>query len=135
MNSEVMNMIVKGVITIAVALITGFVIPFIKSKIGTEKYSQIATWVNTFVRCAEQIFITASGEEKLAKVTEWTETKLKELGITLSATDIRALIEDAVQEMNEIKTYDIIDDSDIEYINCLHDGCEEDDDEDEILDV
>lgn len=135
MKTEIINMIVTSIVSIATTLVLGCVIPYIKSKVGTEKFAQISSWVDIFVRCAEQIFTTATGEEKLAQVMEWSEAKLKDIGVTLSIEDIRALIEDSVQKMNEIKTYDIIDDADVEYINCLGDNCDCDDEDEEAIDV
>lgn len=101
MDNELVMNIIRLVIMILCGVITTFIVPYIKSKIGTEKLTQIMSWVDIFVRAAEQIVEgSGKGEEKLTLVTTWVKEKAATLGVTLTDDDIRVLIEDAVNVLN-----------------------------------
>lgn len=85
--------IVEAVVALIAALITAFVIPWIKQKISKEKLEKITMWVEIAVEAAEQ-FYTGSGRgaEKKAYVVEFLNTK----GYTLDPESLDNLIEAAV---------------------------------------
>jgi len=94
------NAIVKAVITIIVAAVTGVVIPvlreWITAKIGEEKTKALLTWAAVAVNAAEQLFTNAgAGVEK----KNYVITFLKDKGFNVSA-DVEAAIEAAVYDMN-----------------------------------
>lgn len=84
------------------ALVTAFLIPWIKSKMSTEKQVQLAHWIGVAVEAAEQI-ITGSGKgaEKKAYVVAILAEKGYILDVENVATDIDALIEAAVYQLKE----------------------------------
>lgn len=89
--------IVEAVAALIAAVITAFVVPYIKSRTTTNQQQQINAWVRVAVAAAEQIYVgSGRGEEKKAYVLNW----LAERGITLDASRIDALIEAAVYELN-----------------------------------
>ncbi len=88
--------LVHAIIVIAVALASAYLIPFIKSKVETEKLSQIMVWVDTLVACAEQIFERNQGAEKKAYVMERIKLILAQHKLTLDLDAIDNLIEAAV---------------------------------------
>jgi len=92
-----MTVICEGVLTIAVAVITGLVIPYVRSKTTSTQQAEIVAWVKIAVTAAEQIYTgTGLGEKKKAYVENW----LKEHGVTVDSEKLNALIESAVLEMN-----------------------------------
>lgn len=89
--------IVEAVAALIAAVITAFVVPYIKSRTTTNQQQQINAWVRVAVAAAEQIYVgSGRGEEKKAYVLNW----LAERGITLDTSRIDALIEAAVYELN-----------------------------------
>lgn len=90
--------IVNAVITLVVAAISAFLIPWIKSKIETEKLNQIMSWVTIAVEAAEQIYRESGmGAKKKAYVLDFLAKK----GITLDVDSIDAMIESAVLDLKQ----------------------------------
>ena len=88
--------LVQAVVTLAAALITSFLIPFIRSKVTTEKLANIQLWVTVAVEAAEQLYSgSGRGAEKKAYVVEFLNSK----GFTLDTDSIDKLIESAVLEL------------------------------------
>lgn len=89
--------IVNAVITLIAAIITTFLIPWIKGKIDAAKLAQIVEWVGIAVRAAEQIYKESGmGEKKKQYVLDFLASK----GFTLDPDSINAMIEAAVKELN-----------------------------------
>ena len=89
--------IVNAVITLIAAIVTTFLIPWIKSKIDAAKLAQIVEWVGIAVRAAEQIYNESGmGEKKKQYVLDFLASK----GFTLDSNSINAMIEAAVKELN-----------------------------------
>ena len=62
--------IMQAVISLAAILISIYLIPFIKQKLGAEKLDKVLTWVETLVACADQIYQRHEGEAKKQYVIE-----------------------------------------------------------------
>lgn len=91
--------IVESIITLAVALVTAFLIPYIKGKISEEKYAEIQTWVTVAVEAAEMIYVgTGRGAEKKEYVLQFLAKK----GYSLDIDSLEALIEAAVLGIQEV---------------------------------
>lgn len=89
--------IVNAVIALIAAIITTFLIPWIKSKIDAAKLAQIVEWVGIAVRAAEQIYNESGmGEKKKQYVLDFLADK----GFTLDPNSINAMIEAAVKDLN-----------------------------------
>ena len=89
--------IVNAVIALIAAIITTFLIPWIKSKIDAAKLAQIVEWVGIAVRAAEQIYNESGmGEKKKQYVLDFLASK----GFTLDPDSINAMIEAAVKNLN-----------------------------------
>lgn len=89
--------IVNAVIALIAAIITTFLIPWIKSKIDAAKLAQIVEWVGIAVRAAEQIYNESGmGEKKKQYVLDFLASK----GFTLDPDSINAMIEAAVKDLN-----------------------------------
>ena len=68
--------IMEAIIALVVAVITAFVIPWLKGKIDADKLEQIKLWVTVAVEAAEQLYNgTGRGEEKKAYVVKFLQGK------------------------------------------------------------
>lgn len=92
--------IVIAFVSMVFAIIGIFLIPFVKSKVGEEKFKDISKWVKIAVNAAEQIYNESGmGEVKKEYVLEF----LKKRGITMDIDSIDALIESEVYKLNSSK--------------------------------
>lgn len=90
--------IMEAIIALVVAVITAFVIPWLKGKIDADKLEQIKLWVTVAVEAAEQLYNgTGRGEEKKAYVAKF----LQEKGFTIDPDSLDKLIEAAVFNLPE----------------------------------
>lgn len=90
--------VIEAVAALIAALITAFLVPYIKSRTSAQQQEEINAWVKIAVSAAEQIYSgSGRGAEKKAYVLNW----LKEHNITLDESKIDALIEAAVYELNQ----------------------------------
>lgn len=90
--------IISSFISLILAVLTAFIIPWIKSKIDLEKLDRAREWAEIFVTAAEQMYIgTGRGEEKFNYVAD----ELAKKGIYLDPDEIEALIESKVFGINK----------------------------------
>lgn len=91
-----LTQIITAVITLILACVSAFLIPYLKSKFSAEQFSNIMMWVNIAVEAAEMIYVGADrGEEKKQYVIDFLNSK----GFTLNTAEIENLIEAAVLEL------------------------------------
>jgi LL-H family phage holin len=103
MNENLFNVLIL-VIPILGAIITGFVIPLLKAKLGTEKLATITTWVTYAVKCAEMIFLgDKQGEEKKQYVIDFLTNMFNKKKVVITEEQLEVLIEAAVKELNLAK--------------------------------
>ena len=89
--------IIGAVISLILAVVSTFLIPFIKQKFDAQKLEKWKSLVEIAVTAAEQIYNTSkAGTEKKDYVRAW----LNEKGITYDEKTIDALIESAVNKLN-----------------------------------
>lgn len=102
MTNDLFVKIVSGIITILIAVITGFLIPWIKSKISVAKFDKITYYISMAVRCAEQIYTVEQWEQKKQYVTNYiTDLCNNTFMLSLSSKDIDVLIEGAVNQIKK----------------------------------
>lgn len=90
--------VISAIITLIVALITTFLIPYIKVKIDKEKLEKMESWVKIAVQAAEKIYKeSGQGEKKKAYVMAY----LKEKGYKVDIDTLNNLIESAVLELDK----------------------------------
>ena len=90
--------IINAIITLAAAVITAFVIPWIKSKTTAAQRNEIEAWVKIAVTAAEQIFKeTGTGQQK----KEYVLNFLAEKNLRIDSESLDLMIESAVISMNE----------------------------------
>lgn len=89
--------ILQAVITLAVAVLTTFLIPWIKRKIGLDNMDEFLCWVEIGVAAAEQIFTSDQYKEKKNYVVKF----LLEKGYQMEESDIENAIESAVLKLHK----------------------------------
>ncbi len=90
-----LTQIILAVITLISAVLTGFVIPWLKNKLTDHQYDTLATLVRVGVFAAEQLFTSDMWKEKKQYVVDL----LEENGYKVDVTAIDALIEATVREL------------------------------------
>jgi hypothetical protein len=77
------------------ALITTFVLPYIKQKLSDEKRQKLIFWIETAVKAAEQLYGSKAGQQKKEYVVAFLLSK----GIVADIDEVTALIESEVYKL------------------------------------
>jgi uncharacterized protein with FMN-binding domain len=89
--------ILEAIITLVVAIVTGVLVPYIKSKTTAEQQTVLTALVKAAVTAAEQIYTgSGRGQEKKAYVLSW----LADRGVTVDEDKLNALVESEVYALN-----------------------------------
>jgi hypothetical protein len=94
--------VLQIVVSVAAALITAFLLPWLKAKIGEESWARLVEVVRVAVRAAEKAY--EDEENNLVRQTakyEYVLSFLAEKGIDLSESELDALVNSAVQELDQ----------------------------------
>ena len=103
MKEEVFKVILT-IIPVLGAIITYFIVPFLKSKIGNEKFTQYKEWAVLGVKAAEMIWReTGHGADKKEYVVNFLNELFNKNEVVITEEQIEVLIEAAVQELNKNK--------------------------------
>ena len=90
--------IVNAVIALLAAVVSTFLVPWIKEKVEAQKLEKIMDWVTIAVSAAEQIYNESGmGEKKKQYVLDFLEDK----GLTVDINSVDAMIEAAVYGLKE----------------------------------
>lgn len=99
MDDNVFDLIL-AIIPVLGVIITGFVVPFIKEKIGSERLAKYEYWVNTAVQAAEMLFTeSGSGVEKKQYVVNFLNDMFNKNKVVITEDQLNLLIESAVKQM------------------------------------
>lgn len=94
--------IILACIPVIGAIITGFLIPYLKTKISTEKLEEVIVWVGQAVNAAEVLFdAPKSGEQKREYVINLIDKMFNSKREVITKDQIRVLLESAVKTMND----------------------------------
>ena len=103
MSNELFRVILLT-IPVMCAIITGFVVPFIKANISATQLDEIIKWVGKAVAAAEVLFdAPKSGEEKREYVVDFIDKMFNSKKTVITKDQIRILLEAAVKAMNDEK--------------------------------
>lgn len=84
------------------AIITGYIIPLIKSNISANQLDEIIRWIGKAVAAAEVLFnVPKSGEEKREYVINFIDKMFNAKKEVITKDQIRILLEAAVKQMND----------------------------------
>jgi len=90
-----LTQIILAIITLIGAIITRYLIPWIKEKTNERQFEALAMLARVGVYAAEQIFSTEQWKEKKQYVLDF----LKQNGYEIDAPAVDALIESLVREL------------------------------------
>ncbi len=99
MMNDIVFEIVKVVVMVAALLITRYLVPWLKEKIGADKLAMAEKWAKYAVLKAQQILWDETGKDRKAYVTEFLKEILIAKNIALSDEQLDVLIEAAVKQM------------------------------------
>lgn len=85
--------VIIALIVLISAVVSAFLIPLIRSKVSQHELLEMKTWIDIFVRAAEQTIGDASTRKK------WVIAQLEALGYTVDESVIDA-IESAVLDLH-----------------------------------
>ncbi len=93
-----LTQIIVAILTLAISMVSAFLIPYIKTKVTAEQFNTIKLWVQVAVQAAEMLYVgSGRGEEKKKYVLDFLKSK----GFTLNMEEIENLIEAAVLELKQ----------------------------------
>lgn len=95
--------IILALIPVLGAIITYFIIPYIKTNMDSAKLAQYKEWATLAVKSAEMLWReTGHGEDKKTYVVNFLTDMFNSRKITITEEQMNVLIESAVKEMKEI---------------------------------
>lgn len=97
--NEIVFEVLRLVVLLAVFVVTCYLIPWIRGKIGQDRMDAVAGWVNTAVLMAQQVYHAKTGAERKAIVIELLKEILIAKNISISDSQLDMLIEAAVKAM------------------------------------
>ena len=87
----------EALITLAVAAITAFLVPWLRKRYGNETLANVQSWVQVAVYAAEKLFGAGRGDEKLA----YAEEVLAQHKIKLDTDTLKALINAEIRKLEQ----------------------------------
>lgn len=97
--NDVTFIILKLVVSVCAALVTVYLIPYIKTLREDKRYAQALDIVQTAVKAAEQTCKDDTGEFKKSEVLSFVCQWLKKNGVKIEMSQLDRLIECAVYQM------------------------------------
>ena len=92
--------IILAVIPVLCTILTVYIIPLIKGKIGNENLAKYEYWVNIAVKAAELICVeTGHGADKKKYVIDFMNKMFNSKKTVITEEQLNALIEAAVKQM------------------------------------
>ncbi len=97
--NEILFELMKLFVMVMVIVVTCYIIPWIRGKIGQDRLDEIAKWVNAAVLMAQQVYSAKTGAERKAIVIDMLRNILTAKNISISDDQLDLLIEAAVKAM------------------------------------
>lgn len=88
--------ILEAFVYVFVAIVSLFVIPFIKSKVGAQNMDEFLRWVDIAVAAAEQLYDSTDGSMKKHYVLNYLTDK----GFVVDEAELNLAIEAAVNRLH-----------------------------------
>lgn len=89
--------ILEAVIALAVAIITAFVIPWVKSKTTSQERDELLKWVDIAVAAAQQLYHHLDGADRW----DYAMTLLAEQGYDVDERRVQDAVEAAVLKLHQ----------------------------------
>ena len=92
--------IILAVIGLLSAIVSGFLIPFLKAKLSEEQLNKAQMWLKVFCSAAETAF--TNGADKKA----WVLAQMDAIGVKLSEEQLDSCLEAVVRELTALHVID-----------------------------
>lgn len=96
MSQEMVELLIKLVLTILGIIFTTYIVPMLKSNMETAKFEKLQAYIEYAVRYAEQMYNDNQSKEKKKYVYDYILVKSNELGLQMSEKDLDILVEGIV---------------------------------------
>ena len=96
MTTEMITKLTELTMTVIALLISAYVIPWLKTKIESDKLEKLKIFCEQAVRSAEQLYKDEQGSLKKAYVKKLINEQIEKLGLGLSEAEVEAIIEGVV---------------------------------------
>ena len=99
MTEELFVKIILALITIIGSIVSAYVVPYLRTKIGADQLEKANYYIKKAVRCADQLFTEDEWKEKKAYVMNYAMRIVNDkLHINLTEEDVNVIIEGIVNE-------------------------------------
>ena len=103
MNENLFKLIL-ALIPVLGTILTAYIIPFIKEKIGNEKLEKYKKWAKMAVESAEMLWTeSGKGSDKKQFVIDYLNDLFNSKKVVITEEQLNILIESAVLELNKNK--------------------------------
>lgn len=100
--NDITFLILKIVVSVCAALVTAYIIPYLRTLRTDKKYSALLDMVAIAVRAAEQMIReSGQGAAKKEQVVEFVREWMQQQGIDLTYDQLSQLIEACVYQMKQ----------------------------------
>lgn len=99
--NEVATVALKCLVMILTTLITAVIIPYIRTRIGNDRWDKLREITEQAVRFAEQRYTPEQWKEKKEYVYKYILLKAEDFGLNLTEEDIDVLVEGVVHAVKK----------------------------------
>lgn len=97
---EKLFQIILALIPVLGTILTVYIVPYIKEKLGNEKLAKYEYWATMAVECAEMIFKEQGmGEDKKKYVVDFLNKMFNKNKVVITEEQINILVESCVKQM------------------------------------
>ena len=96
MSEEMIKLFVECVLGLIAFIVSTYLIPWLRTRIGADKMQMLEQFVEACVRAAEQMYTPEDWKLKKDYVTKLVTEKANELGLGLNEAEVDAIIEGVV---------------------------------------
>ena len=100
---EITFSVLKVIVSVCAALITVYVLPYLKELRNDKRYEQVIDMIYLAVRAAEQTIGSGQGSLKKAEVTKFVSDWLSANGIKITDDQLSQMIESCVYQLKQEK--------------------------------
>lgn len=106
--NELIITVVENVLIILVTLAAGYLVAYLRKRLGVEGAQKIEAELALkqelaalAVRFVEQAFRDLKGEEKYNQAAQWLSGRAREIGLSVTAEEVKGLIEAALRAFKD----------------------------------
>ncbi len=107
MTPEMITKATECLLTLIVLIVSAYVIPWLKSKVKTDKLERLEVFIEQAVRSAEQIYTPDEWKLKKAYVLSLVNEQVTKLGLGLNEAEVDAVIEGIVNYVKHNRIYEV----------------------------